>query len=166
MIHPSSPFLPPRTPHLLSSSQLHFPTRINLKPYTKEGLAADPRIANKMTEVDDEKREEFPDSHYEYVLRGVVVHTGTAGGGHYYSFVQERLPTNLESPDDGWVSGRWVELNDHLARPFDPSQIPEECFGGMETIIPSNPINAVGQRSQSYPATFSSCIIVSPSLCW
>lgn len=32
-----------------------------------------------------------PDEYYEYVLSGVLVHTGGADRGHYYSFVKERL---------------------------------------------------------------------------
>jgi hypothetical protein len=45
-----------------------------------------------------------PDEYYEYVLRGCVVHTGSAHGGHYYSFIQERL--------EGDQEGKWYEFND------------------------------------------------------
>ncbi len=31
-----------------------------------------------------------PDSYYHYELRGVVVHSGTAFAGHYYSYIKVR----------------------------------------------------------------------------
>jgi len=30
------------------------------------------------------------DSYYEYELVGVLVHSGSADAGHYYSFIKER----------------------------------------------------------------------------
>lgn len=41
------------------------------------------------------------DEHYEYELIGVTVHTGTADGGHYYSFIRDRL-NKSESGQDKW----------------------------------------------------------------
>ena len=38
---------------------------------------------------------------YEYELIGVTVHTGTADGGHYYSFIRDRLNKN-EHGQDRW----------------------------------------------------------------
>ena len=38
---------------------------------------------------------------YEYELIGVTVHTGTADGGHYYSFIRDRL-NKSESGQDKW----------------------------------------------------------------
>lgn len=31
-----------------------------------------------------------PDAYYQYDLVGVVVHSGTAFAGHYYSYIKER----------------------------------------------------------------------------
>jgi ubiquitin C-terminal hydrolase len=31
-----------------------------------------------------------PDAYYHYDLVGVVVHSGTAFAGHYYSYIKER----------------------------------------------------------------------------
>lgn len=55
--------------------------------------------------------------YYEYNLKGVVVHTGTADFGHYYSFIK--------ISDD-----KWHEFNDSLIKEFDPKNIESECFGG------------------------------------
>ena len=38
---------------------------------------------------------------YDYELIGVTVHTGTADGGHYYSFIRDRLNKN-EQGNDKW----------------------------------------------------------------
>ena len=61
------------------------------------------------------------DSNYIYNLIGVVVHTGTAEGGHYYSFIRDRTSGQ---------SDRWFLFNDAEVKPFDPQQIASECFGG------------------------------------
>jgi hypothetical protein len=37
------------------------------------------------------------DEYYEYVLAGVLVHTGSADRGHYYSFVRERFLEDTEN---------------------------------------------------------------------
>uniref|UniRef100_A0A1I8I193 USP domain-containing protein n=1 Tax=Macrostomum lignano TaxID=282301 RepID=A0A1I8I193_9PLAT len=61
---------------------------------------------------------------FVYELIGVTVHTGTADGGHYYSYIRDRLSPSVGDAD------RWLWFNDSEVRPFDPSQIPVECFGG------------------------------------
>jgi len=58
---------------------------------------------------------------YEYDLIGVTVHTGTADGGHYYSFIRDRVAPNKD---------KWYLFNDAEVKPFDPTQIATECFGG------------------------------------
>ncbi|ALC45917.1 CG5794 [Drosophila busckii] len=64
---------------------------------------------------------------YEYELVGVTVHTGTADGGHYYSFIKERTKNTFHPHE------RWFLFNDAEVKPFDPSQIAAECFGGEMT---------------------------------
>lgn len=59
-----------------------------------------------------------------YNLVGVVVHTGTAEGGHYYSFIRDR--TTKENS--------WYLFNDAEVKNFDPVQIAAECFGGEMTV--------------------------------
>lgn len=64
---------------------------------------------------------------YRYELVGVTVHTGTADGGHYYSFIKERNKSAMQHD-------RWFLFNDAEVKPFDPSQIAAECFGGEMTV--------------------------------
>ena len=52
----------------------------------------------------------------KYVLVGVVVHTVTAEGGHYYTILQERNPNSNPS-------GRWYMFNDQTVTEFDPDHI-------------------------------------------
>lgn len=93
-----------------------FPHELNMRPYTKEGLAS-----AEMKEVAEGTIR--PDDYYQYQLTGIIVHNGSATSGHYYSYIKERTP-----PDD--QSAKWFEFNDTYVTPFDPDTIPEHCFGG------------------------------------
>ena len=86
------------------NSRFEFPHTLSLWPYTKQGC-------DRRTETDQMKD-------YEYRLAGVVCHVGTAGAGHYYSFIRDR------------INGLWYEFNDSIVRPFDPAKLEEETFGG------------------------------------
>lgn len=76
--------------------------------------------------TDCEDGDDYDDEIYEYDLVGVTVHTGTADGGHYYSFIKER--------DNERGGDRWFLFNDAEVKLFDPSQIAAECFGGEMTV--------------------------------
>lgn len=87
-----------------------FPMELNMRPYTKEGLLArqhqqkqregEPAsdcdnghgkgVAGGEGEGSPDTGEAFPDAYYEYKLAGVLVHTGTADSGHYYSYIKRR----------------------------------------------------------------------------
>jgi ubiquitin carboxyl-terminal hydrolase 34 len=81
--------------------------------------------------IDSDDHDDF-DENYEYDLVGVTVHTGTADGGHYYSFIKER------DNGRGGPSDRWFLFNDAEVKLFDPSQIAAECFGGEMTVSFNN----------------------------
>ncbi|KAI1435773.1 hypothetical protein GGR50DRAFT_693844 [Xylaria sp. CBS 124048] len=85
-----------------------FPTKIDMQPYTVEHLS-------------DPSGSAEPDM---FELVGVLVHSGTAETGHYYSFVRER-PSNRSDPT-------WVEFNDDIVTSWDHSQMENACFGGPD----------------------------------
>lgn len=50
----------------------------------------------------------YNEKHYIYQLTGVLVHSGSANSGHYYSYIKER---------EGEC--RWLEFNDTKVSEFD-----------------------------------------------
>ena len=79
-----------------------------MRPYTIEHLS-------------DPSRDGPPDI---FELVGILVHSGTAESGHYYSYTRER-------PSSG-NSEVWVEFNDDVVTPWDPAQMEASCFGGPD----------------------------------
>merc|ERR1712087_610295 len=70
----------------------------------------------------DEKYSVHPKEYYDYQLAGVVVHTGSAEAGHYYSYIRDR------------VSGEWNEFNDSLIKSFDLKYLDNDCYGGKKKV--------------------------------
>jgi uncharacterized UBP type Zn finger protein len=62
-----------------------FPSTLNLQEYSRQFL----RKQENTKAVEDEEDEGA--EYYNYVLKGVVVHIGSADSGHYYSFIQDRV---------------------------------------------------------------------------
>merc|ERR1712174_183802 len=71
---------------------------------------------------DDEKYSVHPPEYYQYELVGIVVHTGSAEAGHYYSYIRDR------------VSGEWNEFNDSLIKSFDLKYLDNDCYGGKKKV--------------------------------
>eukprot|EP01124_Arcella_intermedia_P026994 TRINITY_DN5198_c0_g1_i1.p1 TRINITY_DN5198_c0_g1~~TRINITY_DN5198_c0_g1_i1.p1 ORF type:complete len:2650 (-),score=519.31 TRINITY_DN5198_c0_g1_i1:70-6840(-) len=88
-----------------------FPHILNIKPWTQEGLAGN---------SEDPVR---PDWYYNYELCGVLVHSGSADSGHYYSYIK----TNNEN-------GLWYEFNDSRVSSFNVNSLERECFGGTQEV--------------------------------
>ena len=103
---------------------LEFPWELDMKPYTQEGLdlkeSEQAEEGEKKPVVDD--RPEYPPEYYNFKLKGVVVHMGTADSGHYYSFIKDRQAD----------TDQWYEFNDTLVSTFDPEDMAGEAFGGEE----------------------------------
>lgn len=121
------------------NTHFSFPLRLDMSRYVEKTLMPQQYQEEKMRsqsstdegmEIDEvvNVEEEF-DENYEYDLVGVTVHTGTADGGHYYSFIKERDSDKKMSGGD-----RWFLFNDAEVKLFDPSQIAAECFGGEMTV--------------------------------
>ncbi|KAL4938191.1 hypothetical protein BDV06DRAFT_201525 [Aspergillus oleicola] len=95
------------------NDEFQFPERIDITPFTVDYLSDN----NTDTEQD------------VFELVGVLVHSGTAESGHYYSYIRERPAGNGR--------GTWVEFNDSDVSRFDPSRIAEQCFGGYSESLHS-----------------------------
>jgi ubiquitin carboxyl-terminal hydrolase 34 len=93
------------------NDEFQFPHHIDMTPYTVEHLS-------------DPEQTIAPDI---FELVGILVHTGTAESGHYYSYTLER-PSSGDEPS-------WVEFNDSDVTKFDPAAMADQCFGGsVETM--------------------------------
>ena len=84
-----------------------FPEEVDMAPYTYDAVA----------------REGGPVPSDIFQLKGILVHSGTAEHGHYYSYIRE-------SDHQLGVPATWLEFNDTEVTPFDPGKIPDCCFGG------------------------------------
>ncbi|OTB08655.1 hypothetical protein M426DRAFT_159173 [Hypoxylon sp. CI-4A] len=104
-----------------------FPTKIDMQPYTI-GHLSDP---SNNTEPD------------MFELVGILVHSGTAESGHYYSYIRERPTTTSGSPS-------WVEFNDDVVTSWDPSQMEHACFGGQDFRPQFEPSNAYDKVYSAY----------------
>ena len=91
------------------NDEFRFPDSIDMAPYNVESLS-NPQI---------------PSLSDMFELVGVLVHSGTAESGHYYSYVRER-PTSRSAFDS------WVQFNDIDVSAFDSQRIPDCCYGGVE----------------------------------
>lgn len=106
--------------------RLEFPSHLNLRPFSEaavlEAEAAEAALAagvSQGTGCSAADGSSLTESFFEYELKGVVVHIGSAFAGHYYSFVKERGP-----------NGRWLCMDDTSVTLWDPSRMEECCFGG------------------------------------
>ncbi|KAK5577390.1 hypothetical protein RB653_002331 [Dictyostelium firmibasis] len=107
---------------------LRFPMTIDMEPYTKEYLERKEAIekAKEKGEQIPEAASLHPPSYYQYELAGILVHTGTADSGHYYSYIKEREPNCEGQPR------RWILFNDQATEVFNPEDISKACFGGYD----------------------------------
>ncbi len=114
-----------------------FPQDLDLEEFTQEGQTCKDLTkdleSGRLTQEDlteDQRRllqRKLPKYYYQYKLKGIIVHSGHADAGHYYSYIMDREKKDQDSP-------RWLEFNDAEVRPFDPKDIPDETFGGEEDV--------------------------------
>uniref|UniRef100_A0A3B5M3R9 Ubiquitin carboxyl-terminal hydrolase 34 n=1 Tax=Xiphophorus couchianus TaxID=32473 RepID=A0A3B5M3R9_9TELE len=105
------------------NTHFSFPLRLNMTPYTEDFLMG----KGERKEGFREEREQSVTESYEYDLIGVTVHTGTADGGHYYSFIRDIVNPHA------YKNNKWYLFNDAEVKPFDSAQLASECFGGEMT---------------------------------
>ena len=75
-----------------------FPQKLSLKEFSTEIVTPNPNNPQ-------------GNDCFDYKLRGVVVHTGSADCGHYYSYIEAK-------------EGEWFEFNDEDVYPFDIDKLP------------------------------------------
>ncbi|RKF60923.1 putative ubiquitin hydrolase [Erysiphe neolycopersici] len=85
-----------------------FPNKIDMNPYKVEYLMNDSEVISEDI----------------FVLVGILVHSGTAESGHYYSYIRER-PSNQ-------TQEKWIEFNDECVSSWDPTTMEGSCFGGPD----------------------------------
>ncbi|XP_059140581.1 ubiquitin carboxyl-terminal hydrolase 24-like isoform X2 [Physella acuta] len=130
-----------------------FPWRLDMEPYTVEGMARRESEQNDGMSIDNQSSSSSEtegaatdslngeiesgieaasisseSSPIQYDLVGIVVHSGQANAGHYYSFIRDRRGTVVTNPN----KGKWFKFNDTVVEEFDMNDVTveEECFGG------------------------------------
>ena len=142
-----------------------FPTSLDMTPFMDHVLhprqksttttpTEDAADAADSTKVDDDEvsitdnsdtdqmvEEEQQTMNCQYNLAGVVVHTGTAESGHYYSFIRDRFHSlgRTTLPPDDQLEGKWYQFNDSTIEPFDPAEMADHCFGGFDQFTQPDP---------------------------
>nr|XP_023674608.1 ubiquitin carboxyl-terminal hydrolase 24 isoform X1 [Paramormyrops kingsleyae] len=128
--------------------QIRFPWVLNMEPYTVSGTARQDCSADhgengrsgELGSGGSPRKKVTISENYELV--GVVVHSGQAHAGHYYSFIKDRR---------GAARGKWYKFNDNVVEEFDMNDetLEYECFGGEyrpKVYDQSNPYPDVRRR--------------------
>ncbi|XP_073472422.1 ubiquitin carboxyl-terminal hydrolase 9X isoform X2 [Aquarana catesbeiana] len=105
-----------------------FPRELDMEPYTVAGVAKlegdDVHPENQV--IPNEQTENEPAGSTKYRLVGVLVHSGQASGGHYYSYIIQR------NGGDG-EKNRWYKFDDGDVtdcKMDDDEEMKNQCFGG------------------------------------
>lgn len=96
-----------------------FTREIDMEPYTVSGLS---KIEGEVIDTMDDADADVPT---KYRLVGVVVHSGQASGGHYYSYILQRSM-------GGEARNKWYKFDDGDVQEcnFDDDEMKSQCFGG------------------------------------
>ncbi|XP_043361853.1 probable ubiquitin carboxyl-terminal hydrolase FAF-X isoform X5 [Dermochelys coriacea] len=105
-----------------------FPRELDMEPYTVAGVAKlegdDVNPENQL--IQNEQPENEHSGSTKYRLVGVLVHSGQASGGHYYSYIIQR------NGGDG-EKNRWYKFDDGdvtECKMDDDEEMKNQCFGG------------------------------------
>ncbi|XP_054553726.1 probable ubiquitin carboxyl-terminal hydrolase FAF-X [Talpa occidentalis] len=106
-----------------------FPRELDMEPYTVRGVAklegnnvnTETQLIQQNAHSENEKSEST-----KYRLVGVLVHSGQASGGHYYSYIIQRNGEEGER-------NRWYKFDDGdvtECKMDDDEEMKNQCFGG------------------------------------
>ena len=97
--------------------RFEFPIELNMEPY-----------------VDDQSISQ--EDILDYDLAGVIVHSGSAFAGHYYSYAKDR------------GTDKWFRFDDDSVEPWQTESIDEDCFGGC--FVPEGSDKAFEKNHSAY----------------
>ena len=116
------------------NSKFEFPNTLNLKKYCIEEIIKNNNNKESSYETDEIYPKE--DDYYQYELKGINVHLGSAQGGHYISFIDIERDGNdneqniKESIEKNIIKSKWLKFNDSIITEFNTKDIPTESYGG------------------------------------
>uniref|UniRef100_A0A671PVR9 ubiquitinyl hydrolase 1 n=1 Tax=Sinocyclocheilus anshuiensis TaxID=1608454 RepID=A0A671PVR9_9TELE len=104
-----------------------FPRELDMEPYTVAGVAKlegdeVPPESQVIAENSD------PNSSSRYRLVGVLVHSGQASGGHYYSYIMQRHCNGSDGLKDRWYKFDDGDVTE--CKMDDDEEMKNQCFGG------------------------------------
>ena len=106
------------------NSEFTFPEKLNLKPFCVHEITKGFSKKNESQEIYEKE-----DSYYDYELKGINVHIGSADGGHYFSFINVNRDGKNNLINE-YNKEEWLQFNDSHVSVFDTKKIPSECYGG------------------------------------
>ena len=94
-----------------------------MQPYSAAGL----RVA---AGASPEEAGLFPAAYYKYRLAGILIHSGTAEAGHYYSYVKRRNYDKRSGPKEN-SSDSFFSFDDTRVENYNmAANLENDCFGG------------------------------------
>jgi len=106
------------------NERFEFGDRLNIEPFTTNYLHKHPMTPGlPLSPAPDRER----NKDFEYELTGIMIHSGEADRGHYYSFAK-----NTSKPDS--KEPAWLRLDDARVSALGKTWDPDECFGGHDEI--------------------------------
>ncbi|XP_063692856.1 probable ubiquitin carboxyl-terminal hydrolase FAF-X [Bolinopsis microptera] len=125
-----------------------FPDTLSMERYTVDFLSRiEETAAHQMIETGDRQDIPTPSDHSNYRLVGVVVHSGQASGGHYYSYIKQRI--NEESG----VVDKWYRFDDvdvSECNVDQEGQMARLCFGGDSNDADSPDKKPIGRAQKRW----------------
>ncbi|XP_060232828.1 probable ubiquitin carboxyl-terminal hydrolase FAF-X isoform X1 [Meriones unguiculatus] len=106
-----------------------FPRELDMEPYTVAGVTKlEDDCVDPQTHLikQNEQSESVISGCTKYRLVGVLVHSGQANGGHYYSYIIQRNGKDSKR-------GRWFKFDDRdvtECKMDDDEEMKNQCFGG------------------------------------
>uniref|UniRef100_A0AAY4DML2 ubiquitinyl hydrolase 1 n=1 Tax=Denticeps clupeoides TaxID=299321 RepID=A0AAY4DML2_9TELE len=109
-----------------------FPRELDMEPYTVAGVAKlegdDVSPESQVIQQNEVSDPEPPGGSSRYRLVGVLVHSGQASGGHYYSYIVQRHGNGVDGQRDHWYKFDDGDVTE--CKMDDDEEIKNQCFGG------------------------------------